>query len=185
MRFGALNLQLEARSLLLSTPPASLAINAALLHTFWRSQDFAFGIFGGLEIVHQSPTTPIWHVGAELQAYLAAASFYLQAGYIRITDASIAGPGWHARLATRFFPTENVLLEAGVRYLSVANGEDFWTLYGVGEVQLAGTPLSLMATVRQVITIVNSTTVQFGLRWNFGGVLADQTAPMDTLPFTF
>jgi hypothetical protein len=187
---GALNLEIEARGLLIFADPDPAMINAALLHAFWRNPSVAIGILGGPEPVAAGGDPGIvWHLGGEMQVYLNAVTLYLQAAKVIVASGGMTDTGWYARWAARFFPSSNVRLEAGVRVLGL-DTQTIWTMYGEGEYQLPNSPLSVLATVRRLalpsgMGTTTATTAMVGFRFNFGGTLADQVAPMDTLPLIF
>jgi hypothetical protein len=177
-------MELEARGLLIFTTPDPTTISAVLMHAYWRNPVIALGLFGGPEPIGGTGGGIAWNVGGEMQVYLNAVTLYLQAAKI-IVGGATPGTGWYARFSARFFPTSNVRLEAGIRVLGLETTTVF-TLFGTGEYQLPNSPLSLLFTVRRLnLETQQGTTFQAGIRFNFGGTLADQVAPMDTLPLLF
>jgi hypothetical protein len=180
---GGLNVQLESRGFIIFATPDPYLLAAGMVHTYWRSPNVAVGPFGGIEYLSVGTAAVGWHLGAEAQFYLNAMTFYLQSALVAAEGMTAA---WYIRTALRFFPAENVRLEAGFRYLS-SSGSTIWTALAEVEYQLRNNPLSALATVRYT-NLAGSSAVAalLGFRFNTGGGrLIDQTAPMNTLPLIY
>ncbi len=188
-QLGPAIIQLETRGAAFFTTPTTSTIEAGLVHVYRRNPGTAFGGYFGFEpTTFPSAVTSSWHFGGEAQFYGQRMTYYAQAAYFRLNDGGTIDPGWYVRFAARYFPRQDVRLEANLRYLTLASGlGSQWTVAGTAEFQLPGRPISVLGTLRRtLISGAPVTAVLLGLRVNFGpGTLADQGAPMDTLPITF
>ncbi len=185
---GPVTFQLETRGSAYFTTPVPSTIESGFVHGYWRDENRAFGGFFGFEpTAFPGALSGIWHFGGEAQFYLDRVTVYGQAAVLRINANGSIGPGWYIRMAARYFPRENLRLQADLRYLSIGGLASQWTLAGTAEFQLPGRPISLLGTVRRTTASgVAATVVLGGFRINFGGgTLADEGAPMETLPVTF
>lgn len=189
LQLGPATIQLETRGAAFFTTPVASTIEAGLVHIYRRNTGSAFGGFFGFEpTTFPGVVTSTWHFGGEAQFYTQNMTYYAQAAFLRINESGTIDPGWYVRFAARFFPRDNVRLQADLRYLNVASGlASQWTVAGTAEFQVPGRPISLLGTLRHTSLSGNAATaVLLGLRVNFGpGGLADEGAPMETLPITF
>jgi hypothetical protein len=187
-QLGPAIVQLETRGAAFFTTPVASTIEAGLVHAYRRNAASAFGGYFGVEpTTFPGVVTSTWHFGAEAQFYTQNMTYYAQAAYLRINEGGTIDPGWYVRFAARYFPRENLRLQADLRYLVVTGLATQWTVAGTAEFQLPGRPISLLGTLRRTTISGNPVNaVLLGLRVNFGtGTLADQGAPMETLPITF
>jgi hypothetical protein len=185
---GPVHAQLETRGAAFFTAPTPSTIESGFVHGFWRDANHAAGGYFGFEpATLPGNVSGIWHFGGEAQFYIDRLTLYGQAAYLRINANGTVEPGWYVRLSARFFPRENLRLQADLRYMDLGGLLSGWTVGGTAEYQLRGRPISLVGTVRHTVgSGVPSTAVMAGFRINLGhGTLAEQATPMETLPVTF
>lgn len=185
---GPVAVQLETRGAAFFTAPAPSTIESGFVHGFFRNQNTAVGGYFGFEpVTLPGLISGTWHFGGEVQFYFGRMTLYAQAAYLRINANGIVEPGWYARFAARYFPNDNLRLQADLRYMSLAGALSVWTVAGTAEFLLPNRPISLIGTVRHTMgSGVPSTAVLGGFRINFGhDTLTGQPTPMDTLPVTF
>ncbi|MBS0385030.1 MAG: hypothetical protein JSS00_06750, partial [Proteobacteria bacterium] len=89
-------------------------VTSATGHVFARNDDYLFGGFVGASHVNSSTT---WSAGLEANKYFERWTLAGAVGYADNSDANVKG--WGANVQARFFPTDNVRLQANVGYARV------------------------------------------------------------------
>jgi hypothetical protein len=187
-----MDVQFEVRDLTIFDAGDIVNLAAAIIHAYRRNAGAAVGAFGGYEAVFTAGSLAnVFHLGAEAAMFRGRATLYAQLAAVLLTGGGTTAWGAYVRGLTRFFPSDNVRLEAGVRYLYLAGGgvTSVVTPELEAEFQLPGRSLSFLTTARATFVVgagAAAYTALAGIRFNFGGGdLIDQGAPMDTMPLLF
>ena len=169
-----MDIQLELRDVTYFTGGLTQSLAAAIVHAYRRNSSAAVGAFGGYEAVIAGGLTNVLQLGAEAAMFRGRATLYAQLAAVYLFAGGTNAWGAYVRGVTRFFPSDNVRLEAGVRYLYLNSGgpASVITPEIEGEFQLPGRPLSFVATFRGTFVVGSGTglyTALAGIRFHFGG----------------
>lgn len=144
-------------------------------HMFARDDSHLFGGFVG---VTDSGDSTTWTAGLEGNMYLDSWTLAGAVGYASNDDIDTDGFGVNAE--ARFFPTENLRLDAGLGWASVdaAGVDDDVVSYNLGgEYQLSAAPVSIglnWGHSEADNTNIDADTITIGVRFNFSGTLRDR-----------
>lgn len=145
-------------------------------HVFTRNDNYLFGGFAG--VAHSDDSTT-WDTGLEANKFFQRWTLAGAVAYANNNDTDTEGYGVNAQ--ARFFPTDNLRLQAGVGWASVnaPGGDGRAVSEGVGaEYQLSAVPISFGAGYQHVAfdhSGPEGNVWTLGIRYNFGaGTLRDR-----------
>ena len=157
-------------------------VTSPTLHLFHRDAGAAWGAFIGMS---DTDAGTLYGGGIEGQAYLSSATLYGSLGFGNLDDAAVDYDVFAARLATRYFISENFRLDGSVGYYRqtgglTPNAEAIAT--GIGaEYQFAGIPASVRIGYERFNpegAAPTNETFRIGMRWALTG---DTLAERDRL----
>jgi hypothetical protein len=139
-------------------------------HVFTRNDSYLFGGFVGFTNGNDDTT---WSAGLEANKYFDRWTLAGAVGYANDNDSDV--DGWGVNAQARFFPTDNIRLQANVGWAQVnfpGDNDNAWTA-GVGaEYQFSTIPVSIGAGYNHVElndTDLSANVWSVSLRYNFGG----------------
>lgn len=134
-------------------------------HVFTRNDQYLFGGFVAVSDNDAAGTT--WEAGLEANKYFEQWTLAGAIAYANNDDNN--ADGWGVNVQGRYFPTDNVRLQANVGWLD-ADGDDA-TVVGVGgEYQFTAVPISIGAGYNHLDTDgPDANTWTLAVRYNFGG----------------
>mgnify|MGYP000916823384 CR=1 FL=1 len=168
---SSLTLELDAALLDSDDSDAAGAIAA---HLFSRNDRY---LFGGFVALADSDDSTTWEAGVEANKYYDRWTLAGSLSYANNDDADVDGVA--ANVQARFFPQDNLRLQANLGYANLdgpGGSADGW-LYGVGaEYQFASVPISVGAnyTRTDLDGGFEADTVGVTVRYNWGGTLFDR-----------
>lgn len=169
---NGLNFELDAAVLDSDDTDAAGALAA---HLFSRNDRY---LFGGFVAVADSDDSTTWEVGVEANKYYDRWTLAGAVSYADNDDANVDGVG--ANVQARFFPHDNLRLQANLGYANLdgpGGDADGW-IYGVGaEYQFAAVPISIGAAYARTDfddAGVEADTIGVTVRYNWGGTLFDR-----------
>jgi Outer membrane protein beta-barrel domain len=147
-------------------------------HLFMRDDQYLFGGFVGIADSDDTDTT--WDAGLEANKYFNSWTLAGSLAYASNDDADV--DAWGATVQGRFFPMDNLRLQAQVGWNNVdygAGGDDTGVSLGVGaEYQLSQVPISFGANYDHIEfddSGVDADAWTLAVRYNFGaGTLKDR-----------
>lgn len=137
-------------------------------HVFTRNDQYLFGGFVGVSDGDNSTT---WTAGLEANKYFQNWTLAGAIAYANNDDVDV--DGWGVNVQGRFFPTDNLRLQANAGWASVDGGagSDDATVLGAGaEYQFSAAPISIGANYSHTDSDAADADI-WGLtvRYNFGG----------------
>ena len=157
-------------------------VTSPTLHLFKRTAGGAAGAFVGMS---DTDTGTLYAGGLEGQAYLSSATLYGSLGFGRLEEGDVDYDVFAARLAGRYFVSDNFRLDGSVGYYRQTGGltpRAEAVVAGIGaEYQLSGVPAAIRVGYQRFNPTgagVTDETIRVGLRWALTG---DSLAERDRL----